>query len=179
MLIHAVLCWCQCHVCVASQRDLESIRSHLLQRKGALINLTGDDRALSAATAHVNDLLTRLPETAASSSNGGGTSSWQQQGLLPRINEALVVPTQVRLGGFEPVTCWFFAPMAAYHHVKPHKLQGLLLCFTHIMHCFTLLHSSQAHNLVTPPPPSHTHHLSTHTPDAPGELCRQGCQPVC
>jgi hypothetical protein len=67
----------------------------LLQRKGALINLTGDDRALSAATAHVNDLLSRLPETAATGSNGS-SSSWQQQGLLPRVNEALVVPTQVR-----------------------------------------------------------------------------------
>jgi hypothetical protein len=89
-----------------SQRDLESIRSHLLQRKGALVNLTGDDRALSAATAHVNDLLSRLPETAASSSNGS-SSSWQQQGLLPRINEALVVPTQVRhvrRRGIEPAT---------------------------------------------------------------------------
>jgi hypothetical protein len=50
---------------------------------------------LSAAAAHVNDLLSRLPETAASS-NGSSSSSWQQQGLLPRINEALVVPTQVR-----------------------------------------------------------------------------------
>lgn len=77
-----------------TQRDLESIRSHLLQQKGALINLTGDDRALSAAAAHVNDLLARLPGTAAA--NGSSSSgSWQQQGLLPRINEALVVPTQV------------------------------------------------------------------------------------
>lgn len=80
------------------QRDLESIRSHLLQRKGALINLTGDDRALSAATSHVNDLLARLPEAAATSSNGS-SSSWQQQGLLPRVNEALVVPTQVNYVG--------------------------------------------------------------------------------
>lgn len=79
-----------------SQADLESIRSHLLQRKGTLVNLTGDERALSAAAAHVNDLLGRLPESAASSSGSG--SSWQQQGLLPRVNEALVVPTQVRGG---------------------------------------------------------------------------------
>lgn len=73
------------------QADLESIRKHLLQRKGALINLTGDDRALSAAQAHVNDLLSRLPE--ASLAGTSSSSSWQ--GSLPRVNEALVVPTQV------------------------------------------------------------------------------------
>eukprot|EP00775_Hariotina_reticulata_P005466 gene5466-5701_t len=77
------------------QADLEAIRTHLLQRKGALVNLTGDDRALSAAAAHVDDLLGRLPETAAaspSSSNG-----WE--GSLARVNEALVVPTQVNYVG--------------------------------------------------------------------------------
>lgn len=65
-----------------------------MQRKGALINLTGDDRALSAAAPHVNDLLARLPETAAA--GGSSSGGWQQQVLLPRVNEALVVPTQVR-----------------------------------------------------------------------------------
>jgi hypothetical protein len=72
------------------QADLESIRKHLLQRKGALVNLTGDDRALAAAAAHVDDLLGRLPEAAA---EGGSSSAWS--GVLPRVNEALVVPTQV------------------------------------------------------------------------------------
>uniref|UniRef100_A0A383WCE6 Peptidase M16C associated domain-containing protein n=1 Tax=Tetradesmus obliquus TaxID=3088 RepID=A0A383WCE6_TETOB len=75
------------------QADLESIRKHLLQRKGALVNLTGDDRALAAAAAHVDALLTRLPEAAAGS-NGSGWS-----GVLPRVNEALVVPTQVNYVG--------------------------------------------------------------------------------
>ncbi|KAF8058036.1 PREP1 [Scenedesmus sp. PABB004] len=76
------------------QADLEAIRSHLLQRKGAIVNLTGDERALSAAQAHVDDLLSRLPGTAALSGAAGG---WQ--GALPRVNEALVVPTQVNYVG--------------------------------------------------------------------------------
>eukprot|EP00878_Enallax_costatus_P000486 GHUV01000578.1.p1 GENE.GHUV01000578.1~~GHUV01000578.1.p1 ORF type:complete len:1096 (+),score=414.34 GHUV01000578.1:291-3290(+) len=77
------------------QADLESIRKHLLQRQGALINLTGDDRALSAAQAHVDDLLSRLPEAAVM----GPSSSSGWQGSLPRVNEALVVPTQVNYVG--------------------------------------------------------------------------------
>eukprot|EP00879_Flechtneria_rotunda_P006113 GHRR01006426.1.p1 GENE.GHRR01006426.1~~GHRR01006426.1.p1 ORF type:complete len:1001 (+),score=416.66 GHRR01006426.1:475-3477(+) len=75
--------------------DLESIRSHLLQCKGAFINLTGDDRALTAAAAHVDDLLSRLPETSAAGPNS--TDGWQ--GSLKRVNEALVVPTQVNYVG--------------------------------------------------------------------------------
>ena len=82
------------YAALTPQADLESIRKHLLQRQGALINLTGDDRALSAAQAHVSDLLSRLPEAAVT----GPSISNGWQGCLPRVNEALVVPTQVRKG---------------------------------------------------------------------------------
>jgi hypothetical protein len=85
---------------VCRQGDLESIRKHLLQRKGALVNLTGDDRALAAAAGHVDDLLTRLPEAAAAGPSG---AAWA--GVLPRVNEALVVPTQVR----RSCCSWFVA----------------------------------------------------------------------
>jgi hypothetical protein len=77
------------------------MRSHLLQRQGAIINLTGDDRALSAAAPHVNDLLSRLPGTATAAANGGNGGS-EQLVLLPRVNEALAVPTQV-------CWCWWCA----------------------------------------------------------------------
>eukprot|EP00877_Chromochloris_zofingiensis_P003328 jgi/Chrzof1/12997/Cz07g15220.t1 len=71
--------------------DLERIRSLLLQRSGALVNLTGDERALSGAQAHVGDLLSALPATSSSPTNWSGT--------LPSVNEALVVPTQVNYVG--------------------------------------------------------------------------------
>jgi hypothetical protein len=86
------------------QADLEAIRSHLLQRRGALVNLTGDDRALSAAAAHVDNLLGRLPET----STSGPSSSNGWEGALPRVNEALVVPTQVGIvpDNLTVIECW-------------------------------------------------------------------------
>lgn len=76
------------------QADLERIRSLLLQRSGALVNLTGDERALSGAQAHVGDLLSALPATSSSPTNWSGT--------LPSVNEALVVPTQVSRGVASP-----------------------------------------------------------------------------
>lgn len=72
--------------------DLEAIRKAILQRAGTIVNLTGDERALSAAAEHVEDLLGALP-----SSSGSSSEAWS--GVLPRANEALVVPTQVRGGG--------------------------------------------------------------------------------
>jgi len=76
------------------QSDLEKIRHIILQRSGTIMNLTGDDRALAAAADHVEDLLGALPVTAAVA---GSSSSWS--GALPRVNEALVVPTQVNYVG--------------------------------------------------------------------------------
>lgn len=68
------------------QADLEAIRSALLQRRGALINMTGDERTLEVARPHVAAFLDALPAKAA------GPSDWTNR--LPRRNEAITVPTQ-------------------------------------------------------------------------------------
>lgn len=65
-------------------------RSALLQRRGVLVNLTGDERTLSLATPAVQSFLDSLPAEAV---GGGGAASWQPV-LVPQ-NEALLVPTQV------------------------------------------------------------------------------------
>ncbi|MEW5297561.1 MAG: hypothetical protein WDW36_000765 [Sanguina aurantia] len=67
--------------------DLETIRKLLLQKSGSLINLTADTRTLAAAQPHVESLLASLPDVS------GAAADWS--GRLPRISEALVVPTQV------------------------------------------------------------------------------------
>ncbi|GLC71241.1 hypothetical protein PLESTF_001094000 [Pleodorina starrii] len=72
--------------------DLESIRSVLLQRRGAIVNLTADSVTLAAAEGAVADFLSALPPASASSS---ASSEWDSSLLLPRVNEALCVPTQV------------------------------------------------------------------------------------
>ena len=69
------------------QADLESIRSNLLQRHGAYVNLTGDERLLQAAQPLVSDFLQAMPAQA------GQDADWSSS--LPRINEAITVPTQV------------------------------------------------------------------------------------
>jgi presequence protease len=72
------------------QADLERIRAALLQRGGALVNMTGDERTLSIASPHVAAFLDALP---ASSAAAIAATPWA--GALPRRNEALLVPTQV------------------------------------------------------------------------------------
>lgn len=67
--------------------DLESIRKVLLQRKGALVNMTGDERTLTAVDRHINAFLETLPGTSVAN------AAWS--GVLTPQNEALVVPTQV------------------------------------------------------------------------------------
>ena len=62
-------------------------RTMLLQRRGALMNVTGDATALSAAAPHISGFLSALPAEA------GAPSDWRS--TLPRQNEALIVPTQV------------------------------------------------------------------------------------
>ena len=71
------------------QADLEAIRGALLQRRGAFVNLTGDERTLQAAQPLVTGFLEAMPEAAA-----GPAADWGN--ALPRINEAITVPTQVR-----------------------------------------------------------------------------------
>jgi len=74
------------------QADLEAIRKSLLQREGAVVNLTADERTLTATEQHVNNFLSALP-----AGQPLGAAPWT--GLLPRQNEALVVPTQVNYVG--------------------------------------------------------------------------------
>lgn len=82
------------------QADLERIRSLLLQRRGAIINATGDARAIAAAERHGKGLLSALPARSA------GAADWSGR-QLARVNEALVVPTQVGgAGGLRGAPLW-------------------------------------------------------------------------
>ena len=71
-----------------AQADLEAIRGALLQRRGALVNLTADGGALAAAGPQVAAFLDALP--------GGGAADADWAAALPRRNEAICVPTQAR-----------------------------------------------------------------------------------
>lgn len=77
----------------AVRGDLESIRSALLQRRGALVNLTADAATLESSAAHVSGLLAALPEQVA----GAAGPAWAP--VLVGRNEALTVPTQVNYVG--------------------------------------------------------------------------------
>jgi presequence protease len=70
------------------KNDLERIRTALLQQKGTLVNATADEKMLMKVGPHINDFLSSLPSTSPS------PSIWKAD-LLPRGNEALLVPTQV------------------------------------------------------------------------------------
>lgn len=69
--------------------DLESIRGALLQRSGALVNITADEKALTAASSALDSFWSAIPTT----SLLAGKEAWT--GVLERRNEALTVPTQV------------------------------------------------------------------------------------
>jgi hypothetical protein len=71
-----------------AQADVEAIRGALLQRRGALVNLTADGGALAAAGPQVASFLDALP--------GGGAADADWAAALPRRNEAICVPTQAR-----------------------------------------------------------------------------------
>ncbi|KAG2444514.1 hypothetical protein HXX76_001261 [Chlamydomonas incerta] len=77
----------------AVKADLEAIRGALLQRKGAIVNLTADNATLAAAESAVADFLAALPAAAPAAA---AANDWATSGLLlPRASEALTVPTQV------------------------------------------------------------------------------------
>ena len=86
---------------------MPACRSALLQRRGALVNLTGDERTLSLASPAVEAFLDSLPTVA------GNAARWEQR-LAPH-NEALVVPTQV--GGCGECLAGVLALMVAGHSV--------------------------------------------------------------
>eukprot|EP00798_Chlamydomonas_sp_ICE-L_P006877 gene6877-30852_t len=73
-------------------KDLETIRSALLSRNGAVVNITADEATMTQADRHVADFLASLPPTSAITA-----TPWA--GSLPSINEALTVPTQVNYVG--------------------------------------------------------------------------------
>jgi Zn-dependent M16 (insulinase) family peptidase len=73
----------------AVEADLRRIRAALLQRAGALVSITGDERVAAAAAAALPSLLGALPATA------GAAAGAPWAGALPARSEALVVPTQV------------------------------------------------------------------------------------
>ena len=70
---------------------MEAIRSTLLQSRGALVNMTGDERTLHSVQPLVGSFLGALPTQSAHD------AAWAAS--LPRLNEAITVPTQVRAPG--------------------------------------------------------------------------------
>lgn len=77
--------------------DLQRIRDTLLQRRGALVNLTADDHTLSTLRPHLDDFLSSLPAESAQ------PTSWGQ--MLQPCNEAITVPTQVGLMPLHVLEC--------------------------------------------------------------------------
>ena len=73
---------------ISLQADLEAIRKLLLQREGAVINVTADERGLTAAEGDIQGFLESLPTTS------GQNADWSNS--LPLLNEAITVPTQVQ-----------------------------------------------------------------------------------
>ncbi|CAD7700528.1 unnamed protein product [Ostreobium quekettii] len=69
------------------QADLEAIRSALLTRNGAIINMTADEDTLGITRPYMSEFLDALP------SDAKDKADWSV--MLPRVNEAIVVPTQV------------------------------------------------------------------------------------
>lgn len=66
---------------------LEEIRSSLLSRKGALINLTADIRLITRAESYVSSLLQAFPDGVVAK------KLWDR--CFEQSNEGLVIPTQV------------------------------------------------------------------------------------
>ncbi|CAM6087081.1 unnamed protein product [Calypogeia fissa] len=73
-------------------QSLEEIRTALLSRKSAIVNLTSSEKILTAAETHVSALLDSLPETC-----GVTSSPWNA--CLSSRNEGLIIPTQVNYVG--------------------------------------------------------------------------------
>ena len=88
----------------AWQADLEAIRSALLQSRGGLVNMTGDERTLQAVQPLIGSFLDALPAQSVTHE-----AAWAAS--LPRLNEAITVPTQVR------------APVQVLHHMHFLKLR--------------------------------------------------------
>lgn len=70
--------------------SLEEIRKSLLSRNGCLVNLTADGKILTNSEKFVSRFLDSLP-----SNSLAETTNWNAR--LPLLNEAIVIPTQVRI----------------------------------------------------------------------------------
>lgn len=73
--------------------DLEAIRSAILGSKGAYVNMTADGALLERVFPQVEAFLGALPATPT------GVAGERWAGALPRVNEAILVPTQVNYVG--------------------------------------------------------------------------------
>lgn len=69
--------------------SLDEIRRSLLSRKGCLINVTTDGKNLMNSMKFLEKFLDTLPSTPSIE-----VGSWQSR--LPPVNEAIVIPTQVK-----------------------------------------------------------------------------------
>lgn len=81
--------------------SLEEIRTSLLSRNGCLINMTADGKTLTNSEKVVSKFLDSLPSNSLLK-----TASWNAQ--LPSGNEAIVIPTQVRIY-MPPPACFPFS----------------------------------------------------------------------
>ncbi len=167
--------------------DLTAIRTALLGRKGAMVNMTADERTLTSAGSYVSEFLASLPEA------GGAHADW---GLtLARRNEAIIVPTQVCVVVLVGVLCVGGGGVYVLWWVDVGGLVGGCVHSYPMVHIQRIpshdtIHLSQPPcTLLSPPHPSSPHLtpiplLSTSQPHTPllstctGQLCGEGRQPV-
>lgn len=72
--------------------DLEKLRESLIQRQGALLNLTADEALLQKALIAATPMIDALSE-------GSADSQWKIPDQQQKVNEALLVPAQVNYVG--------------------------------------------------------------------------------
>jgi len=72
-------------------KDLQAIRTAVISRQGTVLNVTGEEKLLTAVDPSLNSFLASLPAT------GGVPQQWTQ--VMKGCNEGLVVPTQVNYVG--------------------------------------------------------------------------------
>jgi presequence protease len=99
--------------------SLEEMRKSLFNKDDCLINITSDYKNLEKSRQHIAKFLDSLP-----SSPSLGSDPWLSR--LPSVNEAIVVPTQVRvicLNSFQQywviIHRWQFGIMNFQYHIIP------------------------------------------------------------
>lgn len=70
--------------------SLEEIRKSLLSRQGCIVNMTAERKNLTSSEKFVSKFLDLLPNN-----SPVATATWNAR--LPLANEAIVIPTQVRI----------------------------------------------------------------------------------